>query len=54
MTLGMTLAGAVSGALAGHSASLSWPLAALPGAVAAALLGTLAWRSPEMFFKDRS
>lgn len=54
VTFGMSLAGAVAGALAGRALSLSMTFVMLLGAVTATLLGALAWRSPEMFFKDRS
>ena len=54
VAIGMSLARVVRAALAGRSLTLSWPLAALTGGAASALLGALAWRSPEAFFKDRS
>jgi len=54
VTFGMSLAGAVAGALAGRALSLSMTFVMLLGAVTATLLAALAWRSPEMFYKDRS
>jgi hypothetical protein len=53
VAVAMSIAGLIGGTVAGRSLNLPWPAALLLGALAAAVLALLAWRSPEMFFKNR-
>ena len=53
VTVGMGLTGFATGLIGIRELKLSWSIAIAAGIVGCALLAFVAWRSPELFFKNR-